>query len=52
MRHSPGAILPARTYVINPEAAQALRDAGIKFNELSDETDAPTAGNAVSGERI
>ena len=31
LRHSPGKILPGRTYVISEEAAKALRDAGIVF---------------------
>ena len=35
LRHSPGAILPDRTYVVSEQAAKALRAAGIEFNELS-----------------
>ena len=34
LRHSPGTILPDRTYVISEEAARALREAGIDFTEL------------------
>ncbi len=35
LRHSPGAVLPERTYVISEEAAQALREAGVTFTEVS-----------------
>ena len=34
LRHSPGTILPNRTYIISLDAAKALRDAGLKFAEL------------------
>lgn len=30
-RHSPGMMLPQRTYVIRAEAARALREAGVPF---------------------
>jgi hypothetical protein len=33
-RHSPGTILPNRTYVIDVSAAQAMRDAGISYREI------------------
>ena len=52
LRHSPGVVLPDRTYVISEEAAQALRTAGVKFTELSREADAPGLEGAVPGERI
>jgi hypothetical protein len=35
LRHSPGAVLPERTYVLRPEAVEALREAGVRFTELS-----------------
>jgi hypothetical protein len=41
LRHSPGTILPERTYVISQEAARALRAAGITFTELDNEANAP-----------
>jgi hypothetical protein len=34
LRHSPGMILPGRTYVICAEAARALRDAGVRLKVL------------------
>jgi hypothetical protein len=52
LRHSPGTILPERTYVISPEVARALQDAGIKFTLLASETRPPTLAGAPSGERI
>jgi hypothetical protein len=52
LRHSPGAILPDRTYVISEEAARALRDAGIDFSELSREANAPGLEGVESGERV
>jgi hypothetical protein len=33
-RHSPGTILPNRTYVIDSSAVQALRDAGVSYREV------------------
>ena len=52
LRHSPGSILPERTYIISPEAAQALRDAGLKFTELCTEANPPRAKGVPTGERI
>ena len=37
LRHSPGAVLQNRSYVLNTEAAIELRQAGIQFTELSRE---------------
>jgi hypothetical protein len=34
LRHSPGTILPDRTYVISQAAAKALREAGVEFTEV------------------
>ena len=34
-RHSPGTVLPDRTYVIQQDAADALRAAGIDFVETA-----------------
>lgn len=51
-RHSPGTILPDRTYVVEAEAARALRKAGVKFTELSHEAINGGAEGAMSGERI
>jgi hypothetical protein len=40
LRHSPGMILPQQTYVVSGEALRALRNAGIRFTELSREATA------------
>jgi hypothetical protein len=52
LRHSPGMVLSDSTYVISAEAAQALRDAGVRFSEVSSEAAAPSGQGAVSGERV
>ena len=41
LRHSPGMVLPNRTYVLREAAVSALREAGIDFTEVSREADAP-----------
>jgi hypothetical protein len=52
LRHSPGIVLPDHTYVIREEAARALREAGIEFTELGNETNAPGLEGIGSGESI
>jgi hypothetical protein len=52
LRHSPGAVLPDRTYVISEGAAKALHDAGVEFDELSREADAPGLEGLASREGI
>lgn len=52
LRHSPGAVLPNRIYVVNEEAAKQLREAGVQFTELSRESNAPHLEGVGSGERI
>jgi hypothetical protein len=52
LRHSPGAVLPNRTYVVSKEAAKKLREAGVQFTELSRESDAPSLEGVGSSERI
>ncbi len=52
LRHSPGMVLGERTYVLSAEAVGALRDAGIRFEELSAEGDAPGLEGAASGARV
>jgi hypothetical protein len=49
VRHSPGVALPDRTFVVSEEAARALREAGIRFSELSREA---IMSGASAGERI
>jgi hypothetical protein len=52
LRHSPGIVLPDRTYVLRQEAVDALRAAGVRFTELSRESRMPGAAGAIVGERI
>jgi hypothetical protein len=52
LRHSPGTVLAGRTYVLSEEATTALREAGIRFEEVSREADPPTLEGAQSIERI
>lgn len=49
VRHSAGMALPNRTFVVSEEAVRALREAGVKFVEVSRE---PAGVGATSGERI
>jgi hypothetical protein len=35
VRHSPGGALPDRMFVVSEEAVRALREAGIRFSDLS-----------------
>jgi hypothetical protein len=52
LRHSPGTILPDRTYVISTSAAQALRDAGVSFREIQPQLNLPNVEGFYVGERI
>jgi hypothetical protein len=52
LRHSPGTVLPDRTYVISADTARALREAGIDFTELGREANAPGLEGVGPGERI
>jgi hypothetical protein len=49
VRHSPGVALPDREFVVSEDAVRALRDAGVRFSELSGEAAISGAG---AGERI
>ena len=51
LRHSPGMVLPNRTYVLSENALRALRDAGIRVSELSREAAAPRL-EETAGERV
>lgn len=51
LRHSPGMILPDRTYVLSDDAVGRLQRAGIRFTQLSSEALAPSL-EEVAGERI
>jgi hypothetical protein len=52
LRHSPGTILPERTYIISEDAVASLRRAGVNFTEISRESDSSMAAGAVPGERV
>ena len=41
LRHSPGTVLPNRTYVLDEEAIAELRKSGIRFVSVSHESSAP-----------
>ncbi|MEX1097942.1 MAG: hypothetical protein WED34_18005 [Planctomycetales bacterium] len=49
VRHSPGTALPNRTFVVSQEAVRAMREAGLRFNELSREA---SRLGVPAGERI
>jgi hypothetical protein len=52
LRHSPGTILPHRTYVLDEDAVAELGKAGIGFLTLSRESQAPDLQGAMPGERV
>ena len=52
LRHSPGSILPNRTYVVDVSAAQALRDAGITYRDVRPQLNMPIVEDISIGERI
>ena len=52
LRHSAGAILPNRTYVLDEEALAELSKLGIRFVTLSHESCAPGLEGVGSGERV
>jgi hypothetical protein len=51
LRHSPGMVLPGRTYVLGEDAVGSLRDAGVRFTLVSREAIAPSLEEAAS-ERV
>lgn len=51
-RHSPGMALPNRTYVVNEDAIKALREAGVRFTEVSRAAGRPRVQGALAGERV
>ena len=52
LRHTPGVVLSDRTYVLSSEAVKALRQKGVRFEELGTEAEAPSLAGAVTGERV
>ena len=52
LRHSPGTILPDRTYVVDESVIPALRDAHITFREMTPPSNTSLLEEAATGERI
>jgi hypothetical protein len=52
LRHSPGTVLPGRTYVISEEAARALRAAGVGFTELANEGSRRFESSATGARKV
>lgn len=52
LRHSPGTVLPNRTYVLDEQAVAELRKSGIRFVMLSRESQSPSLEGVGSGERV
>jgi hypothetical protein len=52
LRHSPGMILPNRTYLVSREAMGQLQHAGVQFIVLSRNSAVPSLEEVASGERI
>ena len=51
-RHSPAMVLPGGTYVLSEGAVAALREAGVRFKEVSREADVPGQEEVGAGEKI
>jgi hypothetical protein len=52
LRQSQGMVLPNRVYVIGVDAVRVLREAGVRFTELTRDGDAPVLQGAAPGERV
>jgi hypothetical protein len=52
LRHSPGTMLPNRTYVVDETVLAALRDAQISFCEVTPRANSSLLEEAATGERI
>ena len=52
LRHSPGAVLPNRTYVLDEDVIAILRESDIRFVTLSHESSAPGLEGVGAGERV
>jgi hypothetical protein len=52
LRHESGMMLPNRTYILSDSTISRLREANITFQEISRDGVLPSAGRAVTGERI
>jgi hypothetical protein len=52
LRQAPGMVLPDRTYILSQETLLKLKSEGIKFKEISRESEKPGLEGATSGERV
>ncbi len=52
LRHSPGTILPERTYVVDIDVVRMLSESGVRFQVLSREVDSPSLAGVGPSERI
>jgi hypothetical protein len=52
VKHSPGTALPNRTFIVSEQAAQALKEAGVRFTEITREPGLPWTEGTLTGERI
>lgn len=52
LRHSAGMALRDRIYIITIDAARALREAHVRFTELSRDADSSILEGAPTGERV
>jgi hypothetical protein len=52
LRHSPGTVLPNRTYIVERSVLKVLRDAGIAYQEITPRLSLPAIEEVPVGERI
>lgn len=52
LRHSPGTVLPNRTYIVDESVVGVLREAGIEFHEITPTLDLPYVRGTPIGERV
>ena len=52
LKHSPGMMLHNGTYLLGADAVRSLREAGVRFVELSRESGTANQERVGSGERI
>jgi len=52
LRHSPGTVLPNRTYVVDEALVSVLQGAQVKFREMTPRSHMSLLEEAATGERI
>ena len=52
LRHSPGVVLPRRTYILSEAVVKMLTQEGIQFNEISRDAMSPIETGALTGGRV